>query len=273
MKYILPIASIVIFLSAISCKSTRKIQTAIAKKDTSQMVVLNTAHADSVLFIRQVLEKIKSNQITDYKTFSAKLKVNYTNKEGEQPELTVFVRIQKDSKIWVSINATVFKYEGMRVLVTPDSIKLINYKDNIVQLRSISYLQDAIQLPFDFYTLQDFLLGNAVYLDSNVVSYKKYENSIVLMNIGSLFKHLLTVSSGDYILQHSKLDDVDPIRNRTGDILYAGYENKNGLQFSTERRISLSEKSKLDININIKQYSFNETLSFPFNIPKNYKRQ
>ena len=161
----------------------------------------------------------------------------------------------------------------MRVLVTPDSIKLINYRDNIVQLRSIGYLQEAIQLPFDFYTLQDFLLGNPVYLDSNVVSYNKYEKSIALMNIGPLFKHLLTISAGDYLLQHSKLDDVDPIRNRTADLLYTAYDSKNGWPFSTERRISLSEKSKLDIDINVKQYSFNETLSLPFNIPKNYKQQ
>jgi len=181
--------------------------------------------------------------------------------------------MEKDSLIWVSINATIFSYEALRVLVTPDSIKVVNKKDKIVQLRSIGYLQELTQLPFDFSALQDFLLGNPIYLDSNVVSYTKNESTIALMNIGSLFKHLITVSTGDCLLQHSKLDDVDPIRNRTGDLLYTDYENNNGVKFSTERRISLSEKSKLDIDINFKQYSFNETLSYPFPIPKNYKRQ
>jgi len=117
------------------------------------------------------------------------------------------------------------------------------------------------------------LLGNPIYLDSNVVSYKKTDQYITLMNVGPLFKHLLAITNGDYLLQHSKLDDTDPLRNRTADLTYTGYEAANGVKFSTERRVSVSEKSKLDVDMNFKQYGFNETLSYPFSIPKNFKRQ
>ena len=119
----------------------------------------------------------------------------------------------------------------------------------------------------------DLLLGNPIYLDSNVVSYKKTDQYITLMNVGPLFKHLLAITNGDYLLQHSKLDDADPLRNRTADLTYTGYEATNGVKFSTERRVSVSEKGKLDIDMNFKQYGFNETLSYPFSIPKNFKRQ
>jgi Domain of unknown function (DUF4292) len=44
------------------------------------------------------------------------------------------------------------------------------------------------------------------------------------------------------------------------------------LSFSTKRNITVSEKKKLDIVLDYRQYGFNETLSFPFNVPKNYKR-
>jgi hypothetical protein len=181
--------------------------------------------------------------------------------------------MQKDSIIWISVNATIFSYEALRVLITPDSVKVLNRRDKIVQLRSVNYLKDLVDLPFDFYTLQDLLLGNPIYLDSNVVSYKKNEQSITLMNVGPLFKHLLSITGGDYLLLHSKLDDADPLRNRTADLTYSGYENTNGVKFATERRISVSEKGKLDVDMNFKQYSFNETLSYAFNIPKNFKRQ
>jgi hypothetical protein len=65
---------------------------------------------------------------------------------------------------------------------------------------------------------------------------------------------------------------MDELRNRTCYLTYDDYENKKGTNFSTKRTISVSEKGKLDIKLDFKQYGFNETLSFPFNIPKNYKQ-
>jgi hypothetical protein len=275
MNNFIRVTALAIVVLIAGCKSAKKIQTAITKTktDTSQMIIVDNTHADSIMVIHDLMKKLNSNRIVHFKTFSAKIKVNYRDKEGEQPELTVFVRMQKDSIIWISVNATIFSYEALRVLITPDSVKVLNKKDKFVQLRSVNYLKELVDLPFDFYTLQDFLLGNPIYLDSNVVSYKINEQSIALMNVGSLFKHLLAITSGDYLLQHSKLDDVDPLRNRTADLTYTGYENTNGVKFATERRVSVSEKSKLDVDMNFKQYSFNETLSYPFTIPKNFKRR
>jgi Domain of unknown function (DUF4292) len=273
MKNFIRIGLLLLVVLAASCKSAKKIQTAITKTktDTSQMIIVDNAHADSIMVIHDLLSKLTSHRIVNFKTFAAKVKVNYRDKEGEQPELTVFIRMQKDSLIWISVNATIFSYEALRVLITPDSIKVLNKKDKIVQLRSVNYLKELVDLPFDFYTLQDFLLGNPIYLDSNVVSYKKNDQSITLMNVGVIFKHLLSITSGDYLLLHSKLDDADPLRNRTADLTYAAYETSNGVKFATERRVSISEKGKLDVDMNFKQYSFNETLSYPFSIPKNFK--
>jgi hypothetical protein len=268
MKYL--VGSILI-IAAISCRPARKLQTAIAKKDTTQLVLVHDSKADSVKMIREVFSSLKSKRI-DFKTFSAKIKVDYTDKTGNGPDLTVFVRMQKDSAIWLSINATVFSYEAFRVLITPDSVKVLNKKDKLVQLRSVSYLKELVQLPFDFSTLQDLIIGNPVYLDSNIVSYKLNESFISLLSSGPLFKHLLTLSRNDYVLQHSKLDDVNAARNRTCDLTYSDYDSKGGVMFPMGRKITVSEKSKLDVNLDFKQYSFNETLSMPFSIPRNYKR-
>jgi len=271
MKYIVPLLLVIYTFFSPSCKPTKKIQTAIAKKDTARTVIVHDSKADSLQFIRKVFNQVKNRKI-DFKTFSAKIKVDYSDKDGKGPDLTVFVRMQKDSVIWLSINATVFSYEAFRVLITPDSVVVLNKKDKLVQYRSLSYLQELTQLPFDFFTLQDLILGNPIYLDSNVVSFKQSESSLLLSSTGKSFKHLMTLSNNDFILQHSKLDDVNVTRNRTCDLTYSDYENKDGILFSTGRKITVSEKSKLDIDLDFKQYSFNETLSLPFAIPKNYKR-
>jgi len=157
MKYILPLLAIlVLFVS--SCRPTKKIQTAMARKDTARAVIVNDSKADSIKFVHEVFDKVRSRKI-DFKTFSAKLKVDYTDKDGKGPDLTVFVRMQKDSVIWLSINATVFSYEAFRVLITRDSVIVQNKKDKLVQHRSLGYLQELTQLPFDFTTVQDLILG------------------------------------------------------------------------------------------------------------------
>jgi hypothetical protein len=272
MKYIQVCCIIGLIMAAVvSCRSTKTIQTAITKKDTIQVIPVVDARADSMAFIRQVLDTVKKNRI-DYKTCSAKVKVDFEGGDGKKNDFNAFVRLKKDSVLWISINAA-FGIEAFRVLITPDSVKVVNKIDKIVQLRSVEYLQEVSKIPLTFNDLQNLLVGNPVYLDSNITSYKKEEHTISLISIGVLFKHLLTVNKGDYTLQHSKLDDVDANRARTADITYGDYEVKNGIRFSTYRRITVSEKKKLDIEMQFKQFDFNMELNFPFNIPRNYKRQ
>jgi hypothetical protein len=258
-----------ILVAMFACRSTKSIQSAIAKKDTVQIVPVVDNRADSMRFIRQVLDTVKKNNI-DFKTFSAKIKVVFQGGDGKKNDFNAFVRMKKDSVLWVSINAA-FGIEAFRVLITPDSVKVQNKLDKVIQLRSMSYLQEVARLPLSFNELQNLLVGNPVYLDSTVSSYKKEERTISLISIGTLFKHLLTVSNEDFTLQHSKLDDVDASRARTAYIAYGDYQQKNNVKFSTYRRITVSEKSKLDIEMQFKQFEFNEDLSFPFNIPRNYR--
>lgn len=256
-----------------SCRSTKKIQTAIAKKDTVQVIPVtpDNSRADSMRFIHEVFSKVNKNRI-DYRTFSAKVKVDFEGSDGKKSDFNAFLRLKKDSVLWISINAAL-GIEAFRVLITPDSVKVLNKIDKVVQLRSVEYLQEVTKIPLTFTELQDLLIGNPIFLDSNITSYKREERTVSLISIGQLFKHLMTVTNDDNLLQHSKLDDVDALRARTADIRYGEYETKNGFRFSTNRRITVSEKKRLDIALQFKQFDFNVDLNFPFNIPRNYKSQ
>jgi Domain of unknown function (DUF4292) len=255
-----------------SCKGTKKIQTAIAKKDTSAVILVKDHKLDSILMIKELFRMVEAQRI-EFTSFSAKIKVDYEDNLGSSRDFNAFVRIQKDSVIWISINA-VLGIEAFRIAITKDSIKLLDKLDKKYQLRSLDYLQELAQLPFDFYTIQDLLVGNPIYLDSNIVSYRKTDNEVSLLSVGQLFKHLLTMNNDEYyLLQHSKLDDADIARNRTCDLTYTDYVLNKGRWFSTNRKITVAEKSKLDIKLNYKQYSFDDPLSFPFSIPKNYKQK
>jgi len=260
-------------LTFFSCKTTKQINKAIAPKDSAQVQLNDRSSIDSVVKLKNTVERLQQNYI-NFKTFNAKIKVDYQDNKGKQPDITAIVRIIKDSAIWMSLSATFLNIEVYRVLITKDSVLLMNKQDKEVQFRSLDYLQEVTEIPFDFKTLQDLLIGNPVFMDNtSIVSYKKIENNILLLNTGKFFKHLLTLSANQYLLLHSKLDDIDVNRNRTADITYGGYENKTGINFSTDREITISEKNKLDIQLNFKQYEFNKELSVSFNIPRNFKRR
>lgn len=258
----------VALLALASCKSTRKIQTAIAKKDTVAVAV--PTHEDSVAFIRETVQKMHAGRI-DYKTFSAKLNVDYQGTDGKKYDVNAILRMHKDSAIWISITA-IFGIEGLRALITKDSVKILNKQDKVYTARSVAYLQEVTALPLDLNSLQEILIGNPVFLDSNIISYSKSGNSISLLSMGDWFKGLLTLN-GDGRIENSKLDDIDVNRSRTCNLSYTDYENKKGVLFSTSRHITVSEKKNLDIKLDFKSYEFNETLSFPFSVPKNYKRE
>jgi hypothetical protein len=257
-----------------SCRSAKKITTAISKKDTvlvktDTVEAVEDLHADSLQYIRRLYNHIESG-IIDCRTFSAKLKVHYESSDGKDYEFNAFVRLQKDKIIWISINA-LLGFEAFRAVITPDSVKVLNKLDKVYQLRSIGYLQNISHLPFDFHTLQSIVLGNPIYLDSNILYYRKDAQGISILSIGPIFRNYLTLNN-DLSLKRSKLDDLDPLQTRSCDITYGDYEKADTAFFSTYRKIVVSEKARLDVELNFKNIRFNENLDFPFSIPKNYKR-
>ena len=264
MRIILFILAIMVVMA--SCRSTKKIQTAITKKDTIETVATNKI--DSAALIKNALVKLNENFI-DFKTFSAKVDVDYRGGDDKHYDVNANLRMYKDSLIWISVNA-VFGIEAMRMLITRDSVFLLDKLNKTYLVRSIDYLQEVSSLPLTLSTLQDILVGNPVFIDS-VVSFSNDNNTISLLSIGNSFKNLVTINGNNNLLVHSKLDDIDITRSRTAGLNYDDYENEKGKTFSSKRRITVAEKNKLDISLKFKQFEFNDEVNFPFSIPKNYK--
>ena len=265
MRIILLILAIVVMAS---CRSTKKIQTAITKKDTVVTVVTDNK-IDTAQLIKNAISKLNDNKV-DFKTFSAKVDVDYRGGDDKHYDVNATLRMYRDSLIWVSVNA-VFGIEAMRMLITNDSVYLLDKLNKTYLIRSIDYLQEVTGLPLSLSIVQDLLVGNPVFIDSNIVSYSNNNSTISLLSIGKAFKNLVTINDNNNVLVHSKLDDIDISRSRTADLSYDDYESKKNKQFSSKRRITVSEKNKLDISLNFKQYEFNDDVNFPFSIPRNYR--
>lgn len=260
-----------------SCRTVRTvpqpppvIDTTVVVETPPEVKAPDHAHADSMEFIRNTYKAVLGNRI-GFTSFSGKIDLDYDEAGGKDYNVNVHVRMYKDSVIWISVNA-ILGIEALRVRITPDSVKLLDKQNKQYTARSISYLQELTALPLDLSALQDLLLGNPVFLDSNIVSYAKNGNTIALNSIGNSFSNLFTVGEADKLVQQSRLDDLDKVRNRSCSLLYADYENKKAVNFATKRNIEISDKKKLTIKMDFKQYDFNEKLSFPFPVPKNYSQ-
>lgn len=270
---------ILLFITVLaSCKTVKKvatIQEAIDKKDTTQTVVITeTPKVDSASIVRGIMEKVVTNNI-QFKTFNAKIKIDYESAENSD-SYTGYLSIAKDSLIFIRIRGSFLgiSAEGLQVKISKDSVVLVKkVGEKYVQYRTIDYLKEATQIPFDFSTLQDLLIGNPVFITDNIVSYRDGPTTLSVLMVGEIFKHLISLSNEDFKVVHSKLDDVDIQRNRTCAISFSNYQPMGTYQFATQRKIVVAEKSKLDINLDFKEFALNEPLKYTFEVPKNYKRK
>lgn len=252
------------------CRSTKKLNTAVSKRDTTIFADSQQSNNDSLQGAKSILKTIENDRIR-FTTFSSKIKVEYEDSKGKQPDFNAFIRLYSDSVLWVSINATFLSIEAFRILITKDSITIVNKLDKVVEYHPFNYIEEITHIPLTFSTLQDIIVGNPIYIGDSVISYKQTGNHLLIATIGKFFKNLITVSADNSLIERSKLDDLDVSQNRTADITYTGYEKNGNLNFATGREITVAEKTKVHINLSYKQYEFNKELSFHFVVPPNYK--
>lgn len=276
MKYffaiLLPVMLLVVFGSG--CRSSHKISTAIQKqKDTAALSAEDAAkrYVDSVKKVKLAYEKVVANNI-NYTYFSSKTNIEYDDAKGQHYDFNTFIRMKKDSVIWISIIAAL-GIEGFRIKITPDSIFIIDKVARTFQTRTLDYIRKSGEVPFDFTTLQNLIVGNNIYLDTTVVQYNDKGEHILFTTAGEAFSHLFTLNKSDFRILHNKIDDIRINQNRTLTIANLDYLPVGNFMFPSERTITITDKKLINVQLKYKQVDFNQTLNFPFSIPRNYKRK
>lgn len=186
MKYCKIFAAILFLYSAPGCHSAKKLQTAVNKKDTA-IVNMHVKRDDSVfnkIPAVEVLNVLSKSKI-DFKTFSSKAKIQYEDRNGKQPDFNAFIRLQKDSVLWVSISSTFLGIEAFRLYITPDTIILLNKLNKTVEYHPFSYVESIAHIPLNFSLLQNILIGNPVYVGDSIVSYRETESHILIGTVGA----------------------------------------------------------------------------------------
>jgi len=258
-----------------SCRHSRQIAgTSFPVADTTQH---QTVKADSAsvaaanTYNKELLAKLRSNNIS-FNTFTAKLKVDFESDSKQMAGINANLRMQKDSVIWISVSAPIIG-EVARAIITPDSLKAIDKFHKIVYLRDMKNAQDILNIPFDFKTLQDLIIGNPIFLTDSVYQVVKTPAVISFTCDSSVFTSLFNVFADDFILQQSKVMDKDSTRKRSVELTYGEYKSLDKVKFATRRRVFVEEKSYTNINMDFNKIDFDQPVSFPFTVPSNYSRE
>lgn len=262
-------------LAMASCRHPRKLaRSAFPATDTGKVMMGRDSASNEELtkFTGEMLKGIHANHI-EFNTFSGRMKLAFETDKKSHNNLNATFRIKKDSIIWISVSAPIVD-EVVRAVITPDSLKMYNRLEKQLFLRKMSDAEELLNIPFDFKTLQDMLIGNPIYLTDSVYQVVKTPSIISFTCDHARFVSLFNVFADDYGLQQSKVMDKDSANGirRSCELTYGDYAKVAGRKFPTTRRIYVEEKNVTKVALDFTRYDFDVPLSFPFSMPASYKR-
>src|SRR5690554_5290997 len=106
-----------------------------------------------------LIQQVKKNEV-NFNSISTKADFKVITKDKTQ-SFKANIRIQKDSAIWISITP-LLGIEVARVLITQDSVKVINRLTKEYFIGDFSYLHKRFNIDLEYEVIQAILVGNSI---------------------------------------------------------------------------------------------------------------
>lgn len=256
-------------ISLASCRARRNAGSATNTQvtDTTTAAIPSAlSDADSLLIAKNVFNKIINTDLS-YQTYSSKIKFDFD--DGSQNlSATAFVHIYKDSLIWVSITGPL-SIEVGRMLITKDSVKIMDKLHHEAQLRDIGFLQNATGLPIDFSAMQNIITSQPFFIDT-LQAFKYDQNNIILHTVYKGFVNSITTDTSSSIIKEYFIMDEKSSQLRSCLITNNSFIHINENDLPQEKNIVIHSDKEIKANLEYRDILFNEELSFSFKIPENY---
>jgi len=235
------------------CKSKKEITKAAvpSEKTFSKMEVLNAAR-DKQLYFNTLSMKAKAGLSID----------------NRRHDVSMSVRMKKDEAIWVSVTV-IAGIEVARALITPDSIKILNRIESTYTKKPFSFIHQYTNEQLNFKTLQTLLIGST---DPAFIS---GDTNVSLESGKPVLSGLLNGLTYSFILnENNKIVQTSLKDEGAGQQLTAKYSDFYALGDQimpyTVNISSAAGSDKAAVNLNYSQVTIDETLDFPFSVPKRF---
>jgi hypothetical protein len=245
------LALLTIALLEVSCKTVRQTKTRIEGERTS------TA---------EVLQKLQQPDIP-YKWFFAKAKIQIVDSKNDNT-LNAVIRMKKDSVIWISLNA-ILGIEVSRILITPDSVKLIDKFNKRYYNRPFSYVQQITGMPqLSFSLLQKIIMGNDMNMDLKTALIEKTDTSYQIRSTENQIQNIIWVNALNFTMAKKTL--TNKVINQSYEMNYTDYRLLTDKLFSYKRHVRLAAKEVYTISIEYQKVTIDEPQKFNFYVPEKY---
>lgn len=280
-----PVFVVFILIGFASCKTSREISTVVAKP-------ISTA---------KLLKNVEENSF-DYNNFSIKRINCQFSSNKTKATFKVNLKAIRDKEILVAISK--LNIPVGRVLLTPDSVKYVNYIDRNYFVDDYKYLSSFLNIDLDFATIQSIISNNAFSYrnDPKNKDFKSFESFIetgmyVLQSekekkifkldergrTGKIERRLKRLDDNALILQKmyfspsnfalNKLLIVDKTNDRTMELNFDEFEKIDKKDYPGYISMNFdSEFQKVSLTIRMSGFSTEKLDSFSFNIPEKYQQ-
>jgi len=249
----------------------------------------------------KLLKKIEENSF-DYESFTIKRISCQFSSNSNKATFKINLKALKDDRILVSISK--LNIPVGRVLLTPDSVKYVNYIDRNYFIDDYSFLSDFLNIDLDFATIQSILSNNAFSYrndprDKNFKTFESYiesgmyvlqsekERKIYKMDekgkTGKIERRLKRLNDDALILQKmyfnpvsfdlTKLLIVDKTNDRTMEMNFGDFEKVNQKDYPGSIDMNfISEDENVTLKIRMNGFSTEKIDTISLNIPEKYEQ-
>jgi len=233
---------------------------------------------------KYLIQKLIENEF-EFEAISSKASVTLIDSAGNKTSFKSHLRIQKDSAIWISITP-LLGIEMARVLITKDTVKLINRSKSEYFIGDFEYINRLLGTDLDYQMLEALLIGNSLDFEINDKIYSSVDRSKDLYFISTEKKRKVKKElkkDKDKIKTQIQALWLNPLTFKINELLlssphddkslagvYSNFQTVAKQQIPYNLVFNLTSKSSNSIEINYSKFSLGKSLSFPFNIPDKY---
>lgn len=180
------------------------------------------------------------------------------------------MRLENRKAIWIS--AKTMGIEVGRVLITPDSVKVLNHLNRSYYAREFGYLSQVTGTALSFYELQNILVGNmGAFLPLVQRIEQRADSSLFLsadtLNIGYLFE----VNQVEGKVKNSFLSAKDSDAEKTLSVLYGAFQAIDMQRMPTNISLKVVyNDAPNEANFVYDKFNFATSLAMPLKKPANY---
>jgi hypothetical protein len=246
-------------LIGVGCKTRKLAPVVVAATPpaTEAKAMVNT----SAVFARIAAKQVNYTTLV----LKAKADLNINNKSNG---VGMNIRMQKDKAIWVSVSAPIIG-EVARVLVTPDSVKILNKLENTYIRKPFSYVSQYTGEEINFAALQGIFIGNVVpgTLTQRSTVEKNGDQTQVKGNLSELI--FLLIFNDKYHQIQTNLKDKEASQSLS--ITYGDHKMVSGQEIPNAVSInSTVSNKKISVDLQYTYIGLNEAVEFPFSVPKRF---